>query len=96
MLRQELLGIEQGVGTASRGVHDLPASNPDLLQLWVLFSACSVDICVTVADQTSKWAIAHKLLCCFTVGSSTLNNGRYKSWSSRILCQQFLVKYATS
>jgi len=52
MLRQELLGIEQGVGTAFRGVHDLPASNPDLLQSWVLFSACSVDICVTVADQT--------------------------------------------
>jgi hypothetical protein len=51
MLRQELLGIEHGVGTAYRGVHDLPASNPDFLQSWILFSACIVDICLSVADR---------------------------------------------
>jgi len=73
MLRQELLGIEHGVGTAYRGIHDLPASNPDFLQSWVLFSACIVDICLTVSEQTSKWAIAHEFLCSFTVG----NNRRY-------------------
>jgi hypothetical protein len=50
LLRQELLGIECGVGTAYRGIHDLPASNPDFLQSWILFIACIIDIYLTVAD----------------------------------------------
>lgn len=52
MLRQELLGIERRVGTAYRGIHDQPSSNHDFLQSWILFSACIVDICLTVGDQT--------------------------------------------
>jgi len=72
MLSEELLGIEHGVGTAYRAVHDLPASNPDFLHSWILFSACSVGICLRCWPNMSKWAVAHKFLCCFTVGSNTL------------------------
>ena len=52
MLRHKLLGIEHGVDTAYTGIHDLPASNPDFFQSWILLSAFSVYICLTVADQT--------------------------------------------
>jgi hypothetical protein len=52
MLRQELLGIEHGFGTEYTGIHDVPASNPDLLQSWLLLECTQCDVSLTVADQT--------------------------------------------